>query len=36
MASYGVVKMLEGGPPAGEHGLGWERKLVFEALAQAG
>jgi hypothetical protein len=36
MASYGVVKMLEGGPPAGEQGLGWERKLVFEALAQAG
>jgi len=36
MASYGVVKMLEGGPPAGEQGLGWERKLVFGALAQAG
>ena len=36
MASYGVVKMLEGGPPAGEHGLGWERKLVFDALARSG
>ena len=36
MASYGVVKMLDGGPPAGEHGLGWERKLVFGALAEAG
>ena len=36
MASYGVVKMLEGGSPAGEQGLGWERKLVFGALAQAG
>jgi hypothetical protein len=36
MASYGVVKMLEGGPPAGEQGLGWERKLVFGALAEAG
>jgi len=35
MASYGVVKMLEDGPPAGEQGLGWERKLVFGALAQA-
>jgi hypothetical protein len=36
MASYGVVKMLEAGPPAGDHGLGWERKLVFGALAEAG
>jgi len=36
LASFGVVKMLEGGPPAGEQGLGWERKLVFGALAQAG
>src|SRR6516225_4241715 len=36
MASYGVVKMLPGGPGTGYNGLGWEPKLVFTALAQAG
>jgi hypothetical protein len=36
LASYGVVKMLEAGPPAGHEGLGWEPKLAFGALAQAG
>ena len=34
MASYGVVKMLETGPPAGHEGLGWEPKAAFGALAQ--
>ena len=34
MASYGVVKMLEAGPPAGYQGLGWEPKAAFGALAQ--
>jgi hypothetical protein len=34
MASYGVVKMLETGPPAGYQGLGWEPKAAFGALAQ--
>lgn len=33
VASYGVVKMLPGGPPAGYRGLGWEPKLAFRALA---
>jgi hypothetical protein len=33
MASYGVVKMMESGPPSGSHGLGWEPKAAFEALA---
>ena len=33
LASYGVVKMLPGGPPAGYQGLGWEPKLAFRALA---
>ena len=36
MASYGVVKMLPGGPGTGYDGLGWEPKLAFSALAQAG
>ncbi len=36
MASYGVVKMLPGGLGAGHHGLGWEPKLAFGALAKAG
>jgi len=36
LASYGVVKMLPGGPPAGYQGLGWEPKLVFRALAGLG
>ena len=45
MASYGVVKMLPGGPGTadpgtggpgtGYHGLGWEPKLAFAALAGA-
>jgi len=35
MASYGVVKMLPGGPGSGYRGLGWEPKLAFGALAQA-
>ena len=38
MASYGVVKMLPGGPDGsgtGYRGLGWEPKLSFAALAQA-
>jgi len=34
MASYGVVKMLEAGPPAGYQGLGWEPKAAFGALAR--
>jgi hypothetical protein len=34
MASYGVVKMLEAGPPAGYQGLGWKPKAAFGALAQ--
>jgi len=33
LASYGVVKMLEAGPPAGHQGLGWEPKAAFAALA---
>ncbi len=35
MASYGLVKMLPGGPGTGHHGLGWEPKLAFAALAAA-
>jgi hypothetical protein len=35
MASYGVVKMLPGGPGTGYDGLGWEPKLAFGALARA-
>jgi hypothetical protein len=35
MASYGVVRMLPGGPGSGHNGLGWEPKLAFRALAQA-
>jgi len=35
MASYGVVKMLGGGPGTGSYGLGWEPKLAFGALAKA-
>lgn len=34
MASYGVVRMLPGGPGSGYDGLGWEPKLAFRALAQ--
>jgi hypothetical protein len=36
LASYGVVKMLPGGPGTGYEGLGWEPKLAFGALAAAG
>ena len=36
LASYGVVKMVPGGPGSGYQGLGWEPKLAFGALAQAG
>jgi hypothetical protein len=36
IASYGVVKMLPGGLGTGYNGLGWEPKLAFSALAQAG
>ncbi len=36
LASYGVVKMLEAGPPAGHQGLGWEPKAAFAALAGLG
>jgi hypothetical protein len=35
LASYGVVKMLPGGPGTGREGLGWEPKLAFGALARA-
>jgi hypothetical protein len=35
MASYGVVKMLPGGPGTGYQGLGWEPKLAFGTLAKA-
>lgn len=35
MASYGVVRMLPGGPGSGYNGLGWEPKRAFAALAQA-
>jgi len=34
MISYGVVTMLEAGPPAGCQGLGWEPRLAFGALAK--
>jgi hypothetical protein len=36
LAVYGVVKMTPGGPGSGYRGLGWEPKLAFGALAQAG
>ena len=29
------MKMLPGGPGTGYHGLGWEPKLAFGALARA-
>jgi hypothetical protein len=35
LASYGLVKMLPGGPGTGYQGLGWEPKLAFAALANA-
>jgi hypothetical protein len=31
-----MVKMAPGGPGSGYQGLGWELKLAFGALAQAG
>jgi hypothetical protein len=34
LASFGVVRMLEGGPGTGYQGLGWEPKLAFTALAE--
>jgi hypothetical protein len=36
LASYGVVRIVPGGPGSGYQGLGWEPKLAFGALAQAG
>jgi hypothetical protein len=36
LASYGLVRLLPGGPPAGYQGLGWEPKLAFQALAGLG
>jgi hypothetical protein len=36
LASYGVVRMVPGGPGSGYQGLGWEPKLAFGALPQAG
>jgi hypothetical protein len=36
MISYGVVTMLEAGPPAGYQGLGWAPRLAFGALAKLG
>jgi hypothetical protein len=35
MASYGLVKLLPGGPGTGHQGLGWEPKPAFGALARA-
>jgi len=35
LASYGLVRLLPGGPGTGYQGLGWEPKLAFGALAQA-
>ena len=35
MASYGLVRMLPGGPGTGHDGLGWEPKPAFAALAGA-
>jgi hypothetical protein len=34
LASFGVVRMLDTGPGTGYHGLGWEPKLAFTALAE--
>jgi hypothetical protein len=36
LASYGLVQLLPGGPGTGHHGLGWEPKLAFRALAELG
>jgi len=35
MASYGLVRMLPGGPGTGHDGLGWEPKPAFAVLAGA-
>jgi hypothetical protein len=34
LISYGVVTMLDDGPPAGYRGLGWQPRQVFGALAK--
>ncbi len=34
LISYGVVTMLEAGPPAGYQGLGWQPRQAFGALAK--
>jgi hypothetical protein len=36
LISYGLVTMLEAGPPAGYQGLGWQPRLAFGALAKLG
>jgi hypothetical protein len=36
LASYGLVRLLPDGPGTGQHGLGWEPKLAFRALAELG
>lgn len=36
LASYGLVRLLPGGPGAGYQGLGWEPKLAFRAMAELG
>ena len=36
LASYGLVRLLPGGPGTGYQGLGWEPKLAFRALAALG
>jgi hypothetical protein len=36
LASYGLVRLLPGGPGAGYQGLGWEPKLAFRAMAGLG
>ncbi len=36
LASYGLVRLLPGGPGTGHHGLGWDPKLAFGALAALG
>jgi hypothetical protein len=36
LASFGLVRLLPGGPGTGYQGLGWEPKLAFRALAALG
>ena len=36
LASYGLVRLLPGGPGTGYQGLGWEPKLAFRAMAELG